>query len=207
MTDKLMELLVWALCDQRPAAPADAAYLYCQTQDNQASVFGAARSIVREGLAKRILICDAPPVSGYPGFAAWQRELAALGIDGDVVGQVPVGEVGMLHTLIESTALISFARLQDYKTIMIVSSPFHQLRALLTAASVAIKAWPEINIYSCPGVALPWSEAAVHSQGILQAKRIDLIHEEVRRIGSYQTKGDLASFEEVGRYLLSRDLS
>ncbi|WP_054031586.1 hypothetical protein [Desulfatitalea tepidiphila] len=207
MTDKLMELLVWALCDQRPAPPVDAAYLYCQTQDNQASVFGAAQSIVRQGLAKHILICDAPPVSGYPGFADWQRELAGLGIDGDVLERVPVGAVRMLHTLIESRALISYARLQDYKTIMIVSSPFHQLRALMTAASVAIWGWPEINIYSFPGVALPWHEAAVHSQGMLQAKRIDLIHEEMRRIEAYQGKGDLASFEEVGRYLLGRDLS
>ena len=89
MTDKLMELLVWALCDQRPAPPADAAYLYCQTQDNQASVFGAAQSIVREGLAKRILICDAPPVSGYPGYAAWKWELARLGIDGDIAVAEP----------------------------------------------------------------------------------------------------------------------
>ena len=75
----------------------------------------------------------------------------------------------------------------------------------MTSVTVAIREHPELLIYSYPGVAMPWQEEVVHSQGTLKAKRRDLIQEELERIEKYQGKGDLALFEQVLNYLNKRE--
>ena len=52
---------------------------------------------------------------------------------------------------------------------------------------------------------MSWQEEVIHSQGTLKAKRRDLIQEEVERIEKYQSKGDLASSEQVLSYLDKRE--
>jgi hypothetical protein len=47
----VIELLTRLLSDTRPQESADGAYLYCQTIDNQRSVFGAACSLVTQGVS------------------------------------------------------------------------------------------------------------------------------------------------------------
>ena len=114
-------------------------------------------------------------------------------------------ETSMLNTLIESEALIRFAKQHGYRSLFVVAPPFHQLRALMTAVTVALREYPELLIYSYPSVAMPWQEEVVHSQGTLKAKRRDLIQEELERIEKYQGKGDLALFEQVLNYLNKRE--
>ena len=75
----------------------------------------------------------------------------------------------------------------------------------MTAVTVTLREYPELLIYSYPGEAMPWQEEVVHSQGTLKAKRRDLIQEELERIEKYQSKGDLASPEQVLSYLNKRE--
>jgi len=62
-----------------------------------------------------------------------------------------------------------------------------------------------VLILRYPGIAMPWQEEVAHSQGILKAKRYDLIQKELERIEKYQDKGDLALFEQVLNYLNKRE--
>ena len=200
-----IELLTRSLCDTRPGAQADGAYLYCTTVDNQASVFQTARSLINHSVASRILILDAEAMSGYPGVIQCRERLQEFGLASGQIKCVPIERTASLNTLIESEALVRFARDQKFCSLVVISPPFHQLRAFMTAVTVALRVYPELSIYSYPGMTMPWMEAVSHSQGTLQAPRRQLIQEELVRINAYQNKGDLARFEDVLDYLNRRD--
>jgi hypothetical protein len=74
----------------------------------------------------------------------------------------------------------------------------------MTAVTVALREYPDLQLYSYPGVALPWQAGVVHSQGQTRGTRSELIAGEFERIRKYHEKGDLASVEEVLDYLNKR---
>ena len=200
-----IELLIRILCDTRPDGSADGAYLYCTTVDNQASIFQTARMLISHGVADRVFILDAQAMSGYPGVDQCRRRLLEFGLPADKIDYVPYGGAASINTLVESQALIRFAKESGMGSLVLVSPPFHQLRAFMTAATVALKWHLDLAIYSHPGAAISWMETVAHSQGTLQAQRRQLIQEELIRIHTYQGKGDLARFEAVLDYLNRRD--
>ena len=200
-----IELLTRVLCDLQPENPTNGAYLYCQTKSNQQSIFQAAHFLLNNALTHRILILNTKAKSGYPGFTEWKQQLHQLGLSEDQIEGVLNKETSMLNTLIESEAIIRFARQHSYHSLFVVAPPFQQLRAFMTAVTVALREYPELLIYSYPGVAMSWQEEVIHSQGTLKAKRRDLIQEELERIEKYQSKGDLASSEQVLSYLNKRE--
>ena len=193
------------LCDHCPLAEVDAAYLYCTTKDNQMSVFRAARNMVNRRLAKKILIFQSAPMGGYPGGGPSKHGLEAIGVPATHIFDLPSGGTDSINTLIESQALVRYAKDQGLTSLFVASPPFHQFRAFMTAVTVALNNYPELMIYSYPGSTLPWMETVTHSQGTLQAPRRQLIEEELKRIETYQTKGDLARFESVLSYMNQRD--
>ena len=73
------ELIVRVLCDIRAVTPADGAVLYSQTFENQNSVFHAAKNILQNQLARKILFVNSGPISGYPGFSTWKYRRRKLG--------------------------------------------------------------------------------------------------------------------------------
>ena len=200
-----IELIVRILCDTRPDGAADGAYLYCTTIENQASIFRTARMLISHAIASRVYILDAQAMSGYPGVKHCSRRLRELGLPADKIDYVPYGGTESINTLVESQALVRFARERGIGSLVLVSPPFHQIRAFMTAATVALKFYPEFVLYSHPGAAMSWMESVVHSQGTLQAQRRQLIQEELIRVDTYQNKGDLARFEDVLDYLNRRD--
>jgi hypothetical protein len=126
------------------------------------------------------------------------------GIHREQIKGVEIGETTSINTLIESEALIQFALKHKYDSIAIVAPPFQQLRAFMTAVTVALRIYPQLRIYSYPAIAMPWQEEIIHSQGTLKAIPIELIHAELERIYTYQKKGDLSLFEPVLDYLNQR---
>lgn len=200
-----IELITRILCDTRPDKPLDGAYLYCMTVENQESPFRAARRLIRHDITRRILILEADAMSGYPGAVQYRKGLEDAGLTAEQIGNVPAGGLSSINTLIESEAMVRFAKEKGLDDLIVVSSPFHQLRAFMTAVTVGLRIYPGLKIYSYPGAPLPWLETAVHSQGTLQTPRRQLIHEELARINTYQKKGDLARVETVLEYLNGRD--
>jgi hypothetical protein len=201
----VLELPTRTLCDSSPKSVTDGAYLYCQTPDNQRSVFDAAQLLLNRSCTARVWFLHADAKSGYPGFAPWRSQLLERGIPEAQIEGVRIEDTPTLNTLIESEALIRFARRQGYGSLHVVAPPFHQLKAFMTAVTVALKEYPELLIYSSPGVALSWQAEVAHSQGRLRAKRRELIGVELERIERYQQKGDIASFGQVLVYLNARD--
>jgi uncharacterized SAM-binding protein YcdF (DUF218 family) len=200
-----LELLLRILADIRPPVPAEAAYLFGQTEPNQESVFAAARELLRHSLAARIWISDCTPKSGYVGAAACRRALIEFGIPADVIEEVPMEPTEVLHTLIESESVVRFARRRGFQRLIVTSSPFHQERAFMTAVTATLREYPALKIHSYPGEPQPWDEVVTHSQGKLTATRAGLIAEEQKRIEKYTARGDLAPRHQILDYLRTRD--
>jgi len=201
----LNELSIRVLCDIRAKITVDGAVLYSQTKDNQNSVILAAKNILYNKLAKKILFIKSGPISGYPGFSTWTSELNKLGIQSNDMVGVELMKTNSLNTLIESQAFINYAVQKKYRSLYVVSSPFHQLRAFMTLVTVALRYYPDLLIFSYSGISLPWSDKVVHSQGTLLGARKDLIKAEFERIEKYKQKGDLSSETKIIEYLNKRD--
>jgi hypothetical protein len=200
------ELLIRTLCDVRPEFSVGGAYVYCQTQDNQQSLFQTVHFLLKGSLVSKILILQTEAKSGYPGFSKWRHQLRETGLTDEQIEGVTIGDKAMIHTLIESEALIRFAKQKRYRSLLVVAPPFQQLRAFMTAVTVALRKYPELLLYSYPAVAMPWQDTVMHSQGSLKATRSELIQIELERIYTYQIKGDLASFADVSAYLDNRQI-
>lgn len=161
--------------------------------------------MVDRRLAKKILIFQSAPMGGYPGGDSFRNGLEAIGVPATHIFDLPSGETDSINTLIESQALVRYAKDQGVTSLFVTSPPFHQFRVFMTAVTVALNIYPELMIYSYPGSTLPWMETVTHSQGTLQAPRRQMIEEELMRIETYQAKGDLARFESVLGYINQRD--
>jgi hypothetical protein len=201
----LAELFLRALSDPLPREGLDALFLFGQTVDNQASVFDTAERLYRITPELRLLMLDGGARSGYPGFAPWQAALTARSIAPDHIHPLPPADTAFLHTRIEALALMDHLQQAPYQRVGVTAAPFHQVRAFMTAITVALEANLAVRLYSCPGSPQDLTVPACHSQGNPSEQRRDLIAQELRRIETYQHKGDLAATGTVLAYLEERD--
>jgi len=199
------ELLLRILADVRPSEVAEGAYLFAQTEPNQESVFAAAAELIERGRARKVLISDCSPKSGYIGAAAYRRAMVRFGIPTSVIEEVPMEPTEILHTLIESENVVRFAKARGYQRLMVVSAPFHQERAFMTIVTVAMRECPSLKAYSYPGAPQRWDEVVTHSQGRLRGTRAELIAEEQKRIEKYTAQDELAPRAKILEYLRTRD--
>lgn len=200
-----LELITRVFTDNLLDRSLDSLYLFGQTSDNEQSVLVAAGRFKSERDKTMVSIIDTAPISGYPGFDAWSGKLQDLGISEENIIGIPVGELSSLNTLIEAESLVRFARARGYFSLGITAAPFHQLRAFITTVSVAMREFPQLKLFSYPGVALPWNEEVAHSQGIEKGTRAEILTAEFERVFKYQNKGDILPFGEILNYLKHRD--
>lgn len=203
----LEELIIRTLCDTLPATPADALFLFGQTEDNQDAAFAAARLLLQENYTSKVLFLGTKPMSGYPGGTAWKVAMAGLGIPEaamELILPVPA-DTDLLHTGIEANSMVTHAKERGYSSVIVTAAPFQQPRAFMAAATAALRLYPELKVYSLPGKPLPWNEVALHSQGKAENTRAGLISGEMNRIEKYSKEGDLATVEEVLVYLNNRE--
>ncbi|MBN1362015.1 MAG: hypothetical protein JW993_15575 [Sedimentisphaerales bacterium] len=194
------------LCDVLPAR-VDAAYLFAETQPNQDSVFVAGRQLLDQGRVGKLLVSDCGPKSGYVGAAAYRQAMSRFGVAPEAIEEVPMEPTEILHTRIEAQAVVRYARIKGYESLVIVSVPLHQERAFITVVSAAMREYPSLTLYSRPGQAQPWDEVVTHSQGVQKATRAEWIAAEQERIEKYTGLGDLASRDRIMDYLRARSES
>lgn len=200
-----IELLLRIFADVPPAGIAEAAYLYAETEPNQASVFAAGRDLIERNQVRRFLISDCTPKSGYIGAVAYRAAMIATGIPNDVTDEVPMEPTEILHTGIEADSVVRLAKARHYERLLVVSVPFHQERAFMSVVTAALREYPSLKVYSHPGVPQPWDETVTHSQGKLCGTRAELIAEEQKRIEAYTAQGFLLPRSAILTYLRTRD--
>jgi uncharacterized SAM-binding protein YcdF (DUF218 family) len=109
-------------------------------------------------------------------------------------------EESAMHTKAEADRITELAREHGWKTILIVTSPHHQYRTFLTFLRSMNQAGLDLDVRNTPA---PLSWFSVQSWG----RRADLLESEMKKISTYQEKGDVASYEEGIAYLEKRDAS
>ena len=204
---KLLDVADRIINDMRPSL--EDAYLFANTSDNEKSLFEAAQYIQKEELAGRFLVIDGADANGFPGYEAWSTRL------GEYVGlanvqPVKIDDPYQINTLSESQALAARVRETGLRHLFIVAANFHQLRAMMTAASEEIRHERQgnepYNLFNFVGEELPWEETVAHSQGTLVATRAELVGHELERIQRYQVKGDIMPAEDILAYMERRTL-
>lgn len=110
-----------------------------------------------------------------------------------------------IHTLREAKAAVTACKAAGASALVIVATPFHLPRALLTTLSVAAQSDKHLKIYSHTGLPLRWDETVTHSQGLLVGDRESLLDSEMERMFVYHRKGDLMRPSEALEALRKRD--
>lgn len=180
---------------------SQAGYVYAQTIDNQISGLIAAGRLLENAVIEKIAIVDGETDHGATGYLWCKDKLCAMEIYAEKIEKIEMPKNVGINTLSESEYLISHAKNMGWRSIYISTAPFHQLRALMTCISVAIKIYPELRIYSAPGTYQNWNEYAIHSQGVVGDTRKNLLSFEIAAIARYTKKGDILSADKILKYL------
>lgn len=202
---ELDELITRVLCDTVQQHKVDAAYLFSETADNEASVLKAGVFLYGLGPVSKLAVAYLEKKFGYPGFRSWIKKLVSMGIPQKDIYLIPLAKDFPPSTDAEALGLIRYAKSKKWKSLYVVAPPLHQLRAFITTVSHAIQEKSNIKVYSFPGIPQSWEEHIVHSQGIQKGTRSELLAKELEKIEKYYRKGDLVSAEEVLEYLDRRD--
>lgn len=212
---KLLELAVRVLTEDRGAKKSgfDAMYLVGQTVENQESVLGQCIWLFDTFLAPACKICLAKSQfssekRNYPDFAVdWREYLMSKNNlfmpEQFSIFQFPPGPVE--HTGSEMIGLVEHAEEKGWRDVLLISTPFHQMRSFLSAVAATKKSQSDLRIWNCVGLPVNWMKPAAHSQGMLQGIRWEFIHTELERIKKYSANGDIATIDEGLEYLNQRD--
>lgn len=201
----LATLAVRLMSDPLPRDGPEAAYLFHQLDCNLESILSAASELARRYPDMRFLVVDVdndklkvPIPNGFGAAALLRRRLYESGIATNKIDLVAFDhdKLPMIHTLVEAELAVNHAKEKGIRSLLVVAVPFHLPRAAMTAASVALRRFPELRIYSQPGAPLAWRETAVHSQGMV-ASRLEFLDAEMDRIERYTAKGDIAPIGDL----------
>ena len=202
---KVREFLRKVRQDVLPPKMAKVVYLFAETSGNQDLVCDEGVLLLRQGRADKLVLCDAETEHGYPGYHKWLREICSRGVSDRKVEKTFLPYDQGLNTLSESEVLVRYAKIFHWDTIIAVAPMFHQQRAFLTLISVAMREYPELKVYSRPGVVEDWNREARHSQGEVSGPRWELLFGEWERMEIYYQQGNLVSPNEALEYLEERD--
>ncbi len=143
--------------------------------------------------------------TGYPGGSVWKAELSKLQVPESAVVLYAEGNCGpdglSWNTRSESDDFLRVACERVWTRAVVVTTPSHILRVLLTLVKALIDREQKMQLFSVTPRSVSWEKRAYHSQGIQQLPRVEHIGEEWRRIAPYRENGSLCSFQELADFL------
>lgn len=153
-----------------------------------------AAKLFSEGYAPLVAIVGNAFDRAYGSFPSSEvrDEVVRLGVPSDHI----LFEEHAPHTRAEADRAMELAREKGWRSMLLVTSPHHQSRAFLTFLKAMKDAGLDVHLVNAVA---PLSMSDENPWG----KRADLVPQEFAKIATYQTKGDVASFEEGIDYLIS----
>ncbi len=206
--DAAIGFMRWHVLHDRLSFPVHNTYLFTHTGDNELSVLHPAFRLWRDRMTRRLLVSSYEPNPlnwGYPGYKSWEKALLDHGVDERDIHSVFHPQDQGLNTNSEAIAFVAFAKERRIKEVAFISTIFHQPRAIINIATVAMRNYPNLRIQSIVGDVLPWNEKVKHSQGTTVGTRRELVRGEWDRIVRYTAKGDIAPIGELKDYFSSRE--
>lgn len=149
--------------------------------------------LFRAGLTRTVVLSGG--AIDRPRFTIPAPVLAEKVARGGVPRRRIVVEAESLNTREQAVAVMNIIREKKWKSIILVASPFHQLRAYLTFLQAMREARMKVVIRNSPARSLPWFRKTA-----LGKSRVELAAEEARKIIVYARKGHLVSFSDALAY-------
>lgn len=151
---------------------------------------------------------QAPSPTGYPGYRTWCDALQALGVAPSRIVPYASEKAGpdgkSWNTRTEADDFVSVARTHCWNDIVVLCTPFHLLRVLLTLVKACLDGSYRPYLRPVTPRSVCWTRLVYHSQGLQQLPRTQHIAEEWNRIPPYQRNGSLCTFRQLAAYLLSQ---
>ena len=136
---------------------------------------------------------DAPP------FSLSAKELTRRAIDKGVDPTRLIVEDASRNTREQAVNVVAMAIERGWTRLLLVASPFHAYRAFLTfvQALIDVDQQERIRIVNAPASQLPWFQKVEP----VDMTRLDMLHDEMRKIEDYRALGHVARYEDGLAYL------
>ncbi|PJE64584.1 MAG: hypothetical protein COU90_01970 [Candidatus Ryanbacteria bacterium CG10_big_fil_rev_8_21_14_0_10_43_42] len=191
----------------QPLEKADAIAVF--TGDGRTRVTHA-HEIYQRGLAPLLMITGADdllsanPQANAEDYAHYLIEQKSMSRDRIVTDATDVNPDFGKTCLGQAASIVYESRKRGWQTIILVASHYHIPRAYMTLLKICLKETFDLRIIAAPS-RLPWfsgTEIKVHPV----EPWLRFWDEEWPRITTYQDKGDVATWGELGEYLLRQNL-
>jgi hypothetical protein len=199
--EKILQLQSHALADTKPSTTPPAIYLFAESDDLKRSVQDLG-VWANTSLGVKILLSGGKG-NCYSGFDIWKEDMLKRGIRNEDIIPVPAAED--LNSYTEAVSLVDFLNSRGWESVYVTAPPFHLPRAFLTVISVIVKTKSKIKVYATSTTPLNWQNPVTHYQGVVVDTPLNFVVAEIERVGKYQTKGDLISFDQAFLYLKNRE--
>lgn len=206
--DKATQLL-WK---DRPEQSVDILYFFGRSYFDapKEGLYRLAVNLYQQGMVKKIIVPGTEgerlgediPRRAHSGKTLMQNRLIGMGIpDNDIV----FSEKGF-HTRQEGDAFLKYSKEHGLHRAIAIANPHQITRAMLGLVKTILDHKLPIDVYAVvpdPNK-FDWQRRVKGSQGMVRKPVVEHIQDEIDRIPIYQNQGDLASFEELFRYLSQR---
>ena len=190
--------------------PFQIAYVFSETVSNQDSGFMRAVELAKSREIQSVGLAEGALGHGYEGFDHSVQRLRQLGWNDEVpIVKIDVG--GNVNTRSEADMLVDYVRGlaggRRPSDVCIIAPPFHLVRAFITTITPVVRNSIPLRAYAVPGVPLPWTAIAAHSQGTTADTRCNLLKSELTLLETYRAAqyGSMLNAEEIENYLTWRD--
>jgi len=190
-----------------PGGLADAIYCVGGTQDTQDQGLAiAAMYWLAHKNIPVVAVLRGSTDYGYCGFEFCRDLLIRHGVDETAIIPIDIlpQDSDRLNSYTEAKALIYYACLKGWKTIIVCAPFFHQIRASSTLISLLNRNKVGLWVFNLPGHP-EWMGRFKHSQGVVEGDLFDLLISEFGRLFLYHDKGDICSCVELFAYYDRRD--
>ncbi len=145
------------------------------------------------GLAPKVVVTSSAHDHAYGSLPAHVliRKLVALGLPEEHI----VWEETGAHTREEAESTLHLAQKHGWRSLLLVTTEFHQYRAFLTFVKAMRDMNVNIELTMVPEYKFPSFHSKTHEEAIVA---------ELERIAAYQQKGDVALWQEGIFYLQNK---
>lgn len=181
----------WARALRDTPPPWVVLYLFGQMPDNEAEVLDRGAEWVLTGRAEFVCVPEQFGKGHPPNAEQWRAGLRERGVpEGRILALEMteddlIGSNGVPSTLSESKMLLRECMRREWHNLGVTAATFHQARVFLTVISEAIRACPDLRVYSIPAEPGDWDKIVLHSYGDTRDARVGMIPRENGRMMSY----------------------
>lgn len=218
VTNKYLDELIRAtdrVLTDRPIASVDAAFFIGRSwfDAEKWGVYGVCEEFYRSGRVRYVALYGSDgqlhgtlePNIAAPSKHYARARLVKLGVPDDDIFDSALANPLENNTKTETQGLLKLAEEKGWKRVVAVANPHQVLRAMLGMVKIINDRGLDIDVYTAAPTNTNWEKRVRGSQGKEWKTRSAHIDDEYIRIPRYQASGDLASVEELFRYLEIRD--